>query len=105
MNDWKECTWIEAANAFASGTHDAQWRNTALTWTETRIFGGNNYYRIREKQRTITVTIPRPVNWTVQATTETHFYSVILRYEKREGSVNKAQAALDAIHGAMEQQP
>ena len=62
MNDWKEVSWIEAANAYAAGTHEAQ--DSFFTngvWCDTRSFSSDRIkYRIREKVRTITVTIREP---------------------------------------------
>ena len=52
MSEWKQCTWIEAANAFAAGTHDAEWRGEDTEWTGARFFGANNNYRVRKKSRT-----------------------------------------------------
>ena len=63
MNDWKEVSWIEAANACAAGTHDTQRLGIKTdVWIEAMLFDPSDYcrYRIREKVRTITVTIPLP---------------------------------------------
>jgi hypothetical protein len=42
----------------------------------------------------ITMTIPRPVNFVAQVTEREEYYDITLRYERIDGSVNKAQAAI-----------
>ena len=104
MNDWKECTWIEAANAYAAGTHDYQRRDVTRAWDAIlwyrpigqHIFGeGPWQYRIREKKRTITVTIPRPLGYSMTLNGD----NVSIGYDR-----NTAQAtiAFAEIRTAME---
>lgn len=108
MSDWQNVTWIEAANAFAAGTHDIKERCMGGDW---EAFDSHSFvvtkgwqYRIREKQRTITVTIPRPDDFVAGGATF-GFYDVGLRYKTTGDAPGKAQFAYDAIRAAMEQQP
>ena len=102
--NWQECTWIEAANAFAAGTHEYETK-----WVESDCTSGwhagddtfnadpHAFYRIREKSRTITVTIPRPLTVSVANSS-----SYITAMYSTGGEMN---TAYDAIRAAMSEQP
>ena len=100
MTGWTECTWIEAANAVAAKTHEAQyWGECSERWLATDTFSNRSKFRIREKARTITVTIPKTVvverdlfgfGW----------HGLLLKYKTED----QAQQAFNAIFAAMGQQ-
>ena len=99
MNDWKEnVDWYEAATAFRAGTHDVQWSNNGVSWADASIFGERNKYRIRLKQRTITVTIPRPDH--VDSGCSPYPLNLLVLFSKEA----ERETAYDAIRAAMEQQ-
>ena len=61
---WTYVSWIDAANAYALGTHETELSVSGGRFILCDGFfdRGSYKYRIREKARTITVTIPRPVH-------------------------------------------
>ena len=96
MSDWKEVSWIEAANAFSAGTHDVQRGLPPVAyWVVTELFEPNDYaYRIREKVRTITVTIPLPRCATA------YFPNALLEYNSNAERDNALAVIRAAIEGA-----
>ena len=65
VDGWTYVRFGDAAKAAQEGTHDCETKHVAADGDEWKIcysFSSNQYtlYRIREKTRTVTVTIPRP---------------------------------------------
>jgi hypothetical protein len=98
--NWTQCTWIEAANAFAAGTHEAEIQTLEGQWLVVNCFwcDGKNKYRIREKPRTITVTIPRPNSVGPLSEERSALWASF-----NDGA--NCAAAIVAMQAAMEQQP
>ncbi len=96
MNEWREVSWIEAANASVAGTHEVQRRVQEMSWGEAQVFGPSWKYQIREKQRTITVTIPTIEGLIIAAANDLRICF---------STVEQRDTALSAIRAAMEQKP
>lgn len=98
---WTYVRFGDAAKAAQEGTHEVQGRNVGPCWIpiEKRgsFFGDDWQYRVREKARTITVTIPRPVFTFFRLEDD----SLHLRYR----SLGESTKADEAIREAMRQQP
>ena len=99
MNNWTECTWIEAANAFAAGTHEVEWKGVQGIWMPNigEFRAPICYvYRIREKSRTITVTIALPLD-----AEYCNARRLILQFP----SIGDRDKAVGIIRAAMSEQP
>ena len=104
MNDWKDCTALEAHQAFVAGTHDVERKNGgglppgySIEWQNTNgafIEGHKWQYRIREKAKSITVEMPTPTEIVVSTS--------IVGFWVRFKSHTQRDAALVAINAAME---
>ena len=93
---WTYVRFGDAAKAAQEGVHECQMRVDDAGWIPADLFSVSGWqYRIREKARTITVTIPRPYSPSFS-----HNNQLIgLSYQ----SFSDAQATYKAICKAMEQ--
>jgi len=99
MSDWKEVDWLDAAVALKNGAHDVD-QIYLGEWVVAEGFYADGRYRIREKQRTITVRIPRPDE--IHAGSSSAYpFSLIMRFY----SLSTRDEAQSAIQKAMKEQP
>ena len=97
---WTYVRFGDAAKAAQEGTHDCETKHVTADEDEWKIcysFSSNQHtlYRMREKARTITVTIPRPTD----AANGALSMRIILDFSKS----SDCDAATKAIRAAMEQ--
>jgi len=94
---WTYVSWIDAANSYALKTHETELSVSGGRFIPCDGFfdRGSYKYRIREKARTITVTIPRPTD----AANGALSMRIILDFSKS----SDCDAATKAIRAAMEQ--
>ena len=92
---WTYVRFGDAAKAAQEGAHEVEGRSLGYAWAGGCHFIPEWEYRVREKARTITVTIPRPCIRSV-------FYAkntVELRFDKQRDAIS----AYEAINALMEQ--